>query len=216
MPESLPSGTKAVKVLESEEAPGYTYLKVDELGNQYWIAVPTMNVEEGDIIYYSKSMRMDDFQSNSLDKTFDYVLFVEDASKTAPAPSVMMGQEMDSPHKDGAIPQEKTNVSVEPLKDGKTVEQVYMQKNSLKDKVVKIRGTVTKFNSAILNRNWIHIQDGTGGSENFDLLVTSSDEVSVGDVIVIEGKVSVDKDFGHGYSYPVMVEDAKIKKEAKI
>jgi hypothetical protein len=64
-----------------------------------------------------------------------------------------------------------------------------------------------------MKRNWIHIQDGTGGENEFDLVITSDQEVQVGDIIVAEGKVAVDKDFGSGYFFPVLIEDAKVNKE---
>jgi hypothetical protein len=64
-----------------------------------------------------------------------------------------------------------------------------------------------------MNRNWIHLQDGTGSQGNFDLMVTSSDDVKVGQVVVAEGKVAANKDFGSGYSYSVLLEDAKVNPE---
>ena len=64
-----------------------------------------------------------------------------------------------------------------------------------------------------MKKNWIHIQDGTGSENEFDLVVTSDSEVNVGDVIIVEGKISIDKDFGAGYFFPVIIEDAQIVKE---
>jgi hypothetical protein len=64
-----------------------------------------------------------------------------------------------------------------------------------------------------MKRNWIHIQDGTGSEKEFDLVLTSNQEVQIGDIIIAEGKVVVDKDFGAGYFFPVMIEDVKIEKE---
>ena len=63
-----------------------------------------------------------------------------------------------------------------------------------------------------MKRNWIHIQDGTGDENSYDLVVTTNDEVKVGDVITAEGKLAVDKDFGAGYFFPVIIEEAKIVK----
>jgi hypothetical protein len=81
----------------------------------------------------------------------------------------------------------------------------------LKGKVVNVKGKVVKFNKQIMNRNWIHIQDGTGNENEFDLVVTSDQDTKVGDIIVAEGTLSVDKDFGAGYFFPVIVENAKIQ-----
>jgi len=113
----------------------------------------------------------------------------------------------------GVLPGEKQDISIEPLSDGKTVQQIFSDKSSLNGEVVKVKGKVVKFNQQIMKRNWIHIQDGTGGENEFDLVITSDQKVQVGDIIVAEGKVAVDKDFGAGYFFPVLIEDAKIEKE---
>ena len=64
-----------------------------------------------------------------------------------------------------------------------------------------------------MNRNWIHIQDGTGKENDYDLVITSGEKVQVGDIIVAEGKLTVDKDFGAGYFFSVIIEDARIEKD---
>jgi hypothetical protein len=97
--------------------------------------------------------------------------------------------------------------------DARTIAEVFAQRTALKEKPVTIRGKVVKYNEQIMGRNWIHIRDGSGtaGKDN-DLTVTTADKATVGDVVVVKGKVQVDKDFGAGYSYPVIVEDAKLAK----
>jgi hypothetical protein len=62
-----------------------------------------------------------------------------------------------------------------------------------------------------MDRNWVHLQDGTSDSGSFDLTVTTEEEVNVGDVLTFEGKIKLDKDFGAGYSYEVIMEQAKLK-----
>ena len=202
----LKSEPHIAKVIDKIPAKGYTYLQVSESKNDYWIAVPTMEIEIGETVYFSKFMVMEDFRSDNIDKSFDEILFVEDARKS-PTPD-----EMKNIHS-GATSTEKQEIKVEPLKDGKTVQQLYSDKSALNGKVVKVKGQVTKFNKQIMKRNWIHIQDGTGNENEFDLVITSNTDVQVGDIIVAEGKVAVDKDFGAGYFFPVMIEDAQIKKE---
>jgi hypothetical protein len=98
--------------------------------------------------------------------------------------------------------------------DGRTVAEVYAQKAQLKDKNVAIRGTVVKYSPNIMGKNWIHVRDGSGAAEknDHDLTVTTLDETKVGDVVTVKGLVRVDKDFGAGYAYPVIVEDAKLSK----
>ena len=203
----LPAGYHAAKVLEHMNASNYTYLRVEENDKEYWMAVPQIAVEVDEIVYYSKSMEMKNFHSETLKKDFPSILFVQDISKTiAPANQNAMG---DNPHVKG-ITLEKEEISVEPAVGGKTVAQIFEQKETLNGKSVTVNGKVTKYNEGILDRNWIHIQDGTNSKGEFDLLVTSKDVTKVGDVITIKGKVALDKDFGAGYSYKILIEDAAI------
>ena len=60
-----------------------------------------------------------------------------------------------------------------------------------------------------MGKNWIHIQDGTEFEDGFDLTVTTSGTATMGEIVTFEGKISLDKDFGYGYSYAVLMEDAK-------
>ncbi|MGA9291282.1 MAG: OB-fold nucleic acid binding domain-containing protein [Ignavibacteriaceae bacterium] len=194
-----------VVVLDNMDASQYTYLKVKENDSEYWIAVPQMEVQKGETLYFGKSMEMKNFHSETLNKTFDSVLFVDHVSKTP--------NEMTSVPNHPKLNSVKEDVSVKPVSGGKTIAQIYADKSSLAGKTVTVRGKVTKFNPNIMGRNWIHIQDGTGSANNYDLMITSKDIVKVGDVVVAEGTVAVNKDFGAGYSYPVMVEDASVKAE---
>ena len=204
--EVMKSEPHIAKVIDKIPAKGYTYLQVSENKNDFWIAVPTMEVEIGETVYFSRYMIMQDFKSENIDKSFDEILFVEDARKS-PTP-----QEMKNIHS-GVTSVDKQAITIEPIKDGKTIQQIFSDKSSLSGQNVKVKGKVVKFNKQIMKRNWIHIQDGTGTEKDFDLVITSDDEVSVGEIIIAEGKVSVDKDFGAGYFFPVLIEDTKIEKE---
>ncbi len=194
------------QVIDKISAGGYNYLQVSENKNEYWIAVPTMEIEVGETVYFSKFMVMEEFNSPTIDRTFDEILFVEDARKS-PTPD-----EMKKIHT-GSTSSDKQPISVEPLADGKTVQQIYSDKSSLAGKDVKVKGQVVKFNKQIMKRNWIHIQDGTGTENEFDLVITSDTDVNVGDVIIAEGMLAVDKDFGAGYFFPVIIENARINIE---
>ena len=194
------------KVIDKISASGYNYLKVTENKNEYWIAVPSMEIEVGETIYFSKFMVMEDFNSPTIDKTFDEILFVEDARKS-PTPDEMKKIHSETPST------EREDITIEPLKDGMTIEQIYSKSADLEGKDVKVKGKVVKFNKQIMKRNWIHIQDGTGTENDYDLVLTSDQDAQVGDIIIAEGKLSVEKDFGAGYFFPVIIENAQIVKE---
>lgn len=97
--------------------------------------------------------------------------------------------------------------------NARTVEEIVTRRAELKDKAVLVRGKVVKFNPAIMGRNWVHLRDGSGSAADAsnDILVTTMATAKAGEVITIEGTVRTDKDFGAGYSYRVLIEDATIK-----
>jgi hypothetical protein len=78
-----------------------------------------------------------------------------------------------------------------------------------------LRGKVVKYNPGILGWNFIHIQDGSGDAAagSNDLIVTTKANTAVGETVVLSGTIVLDKDFGAGYSYPVLLEDASLTSE---
>jgi hypothetical protein len=96
--------------------------------------------------------------------------------------------------------------------EGKTIEELFAQRTALKEKTVAVKGQVVKFSPGIMGRNWIHLKDGSGSKEkeNDDVTVTTQDDAKVGDVVTVKGKVRIDKDFGAGYAYKVIIEEAKV------
>ncbi len=203
MNESSVEGVHNVLVEEKLDANSYSYLKVAENGKSYWIAVNKMEINPGEYVIFSKSMEMKDFKSESLGRTFKSILFVDDATKSGSE------EQLKSPHQN-IVSNKDGSVNVQPVKDGFTVEEIYAKKSSIEFKTVKVRGKVVKVNENIMGTNWIHIQDGTGKEGTHDLLVTSNESVKVGAIIVAEGKVIRDKDFGSGYFYSVLLENSKI------
>ncbi len=98
----------------------------------------------------------------------------------------------------------------EPLK--KTVEALFAEKDTLNGKQVQITGEVVKVNNGIMNRNFLHVKDGTGAVGSNDITITSQQTAQIGDKVAITGRVATGVDFGAGYTYPVLVEKADIKK----
>ena len=95
---------------------------------------------------------------------------------------------------------------------GFTIQECFNQKASLKGKTVKVRGKVVKYNSGIMGKNWIHIQDGTGAAGENDLTVTTKQDAALNDVIVVSGNIQYDKNIGSGYSFAALIEDGSIVK----
>lgn len=95
-----------------------------------------------------------------------------------------------------------------------TVGELFSKAASLKGKKVKIKAQVVKFSPQIMGKNWLHLQDGTGDplKNTHDLVVTSADKAEKGETVTVEGVLAVDKDFGAGYKYSVIVEDVKVSR----
>lgn len=100
-------------------------------------------------------------------------------------------------------------------KADQSVAEIFAGKDGFADTVVNVRGKVVKYNSQIMGKNWIHLQDGTGSPGANDLMVTTADAAKLGDIVVVSGKISRNKDFGSGYKYDLILEDAKVLVEAK-
>ena len=102
---------------------------------------------------------------------------------------------------------------VQRAEDGKTVAEIFAGKEDLAGKQVLVRGKVVKFLPQIMGKNWLHLQDGSGSEGTNDLTVTTTGLAEVGDLVLVNGTVSVNRDFGYGYSYEVLLEDAEITVE---
>jgi GW (Gly-Tryp) dipeptide domain len=196
-----------VIVIKKQDAGTYTYLKVSENDKTYWIAASKMDVAKGDTLFYSKSMEMKKFKSTELNKTFDSILFVDKISSSKKPMNIVAHPKIE--------PATKTKVTTKRSKGSITIKKLYSSEKSFNGKTVKVEGKVTKINTKIMNRNWIHIQDGTSYKGKYDLLITSNVIVTKGSYVIMEGVVAIDKDFGAGYKYPLLVENSKLIKEIK-
>jgi hypothetical protein len=228
------------KVLEKLEAPPYTYLKLQTASGEAWAAVPATQVPVGTDVGVANAFPMQDFESKTLNRKFPVVYFGTLAGEGAPqaqqgptqpanaqaggAPAGMPGA-MGAPDPAAVGAQHRAaaggpnDVKVEKVAkasgaDGRTVAEVYAQKGQLKEKPVTIHAQVVKYSPGIMGKNWLHVRDGSGQADknDHDLTVTTQDDAKVGDVVTVKGTVRVDKNFGAGYAYPVIVEDAKVTK----
>jgi hypothetical protein len=203
---TLPPGWHCVGVTEVLQTSNYTYLHVEEDGNQYWMAVVSREAKTGDVLYYSKFMEMKDFQSKELNRNFPSILFVEDITDKLVKP-----EEGKMPLQSKGRPEvaKWSEVSVQPAKGGITIADLYKNPGAWSGKTTSIRGVIVKFSKEIMKKNWAHLQDGTEFGGKYDLTVTTPDTVQVGTTVTFTGVINLNKDFGYGYNYDVIMEDAK-------
>ncbi len=197
------------KILETMDSGGYTYVRLATATGEQWAAVPAAKVTVGATVTIAEPMVMTNFESKTLGRTFDKVLFGSLAGAAAAAPAGSAGAQAPAAV---AAPVARAEGA-----DARTVAEVFAQKAALAGKPVVLRGKVTKFNGGIMGKNWLHVQDGSGspGTGDFDLTVTTpttAAPVAVGDVVVVRGVVQTDQDFGGGYVYAVLLADATVTK----
>jgi len=200
-----------VVVQEVIQASGYTYLKVKENDSEFWIAVTKREIEAGATFSFSDGLAMQNFTSKELQRTFETIYFVSNISGNEPSLSGGKQSEV-NPHRTKPT-MGKKEISIEAVEGGISIGELFSNRDSYANKIVLIKGQVTKVNRAIMGKNWVHLQDGTSGSGKFDLTITTQDEVRVGDIVIFKGLIVLNKDFGSGYAYDVLMEEAKQQAE---
>ena len=225
---AAPAQTNAItgKVVETMNAASYTYVQLDSGKNKVWAAAPQFAVKVGDSVVVADAMPMEKYHSKTLNRTFDVVYFSGhvtvngaapmSAVPTAPAMSAgasTAGGELPKGHP--PIPTATTPVgpdlkNIQRADGGQTVHEIVTGKAKFAGKAIAVRGRVVKFNGGILGKNWIHVRDGSGAEGTNDLTVTTDAVVKVGDLVLVTGTLATDRDFGSGYKYPLIVENAKV------
>jgi len=198
---SLYAGTvHQAKVQETLNSGGYTYMKVKDGNNIYWIAMTQRNTKVGDTIKYDEQGWMKNFHSKTLNRTFDNILFAGEVTTQTQAQKL---QDI------------KPNImsSKYQTKGTITIAELFKNRDAYVGKVVTVRAKVTKVSEQIMKLNWIHVEDGSRFSNMDDLVFTSSNAVpKVGDIVYAKGTVVKDKDFGYGYFYPLIIQKASFSK----
>ena len=210
------SGLKKVIVQEVLQVASYTYLNVLEDGTKKWLAAPKMEAKLGEVYYYKGGMAMPNFKSTELDRTFDEVIFlsfITNSNAIDPEKGLVDPNKPKEPVKTGKQPTlNKLELTIESVEGSIRIAELFENSKNYAGKKIKIKGEITKFTSAIMGKNWIHFQDGTEFEGAYDLMITSQENALVGDVVVFEGTLTLDKDFGAGYFYKVIMEDAVLLK----
>jgi hypothetical protein len=198
----IASGT----VLETMDAANYTYVRVKTASGEIWAAASTFNVKVGDEVVVPLENPMEKFHSPSLNRDFPIIYFASSITHAGEPAGAATGSASTGESAPPLI------ARVPPAPGGLTVADIWATRKALAGKTVTVRGRVVKFNGGILGLNWMHIQDGTGVVKDgtHDLTITSNAETRVDAVITVTGTVVLDKDFGAGYAYVVMLQNATV------
>lgn len=200
------------KVLEVIDVESYTYLRLNTQGGDTWAAVSKASVKKGATVSIENVTVMNNFESKTLKKTFPTILFgnLGNSTGTAPAAKFMgLAYPVFSKKPDAA----DAKVAKASGANARTVAEIMSKGSELKEKTVMVSGKVVKYNPGIMGRNWLHLRDGSGtaADNTNDILVTTQGKANLGDIVTAKGIVHTDKDFGSGYSYKVLIEDATLQ-----
>lgn len=207
---ALPSASVVMgEVLEVKDVESYTYLRLKTKDGETWAAVDKSPLKKGAKVTIENVMVMKNFESKSLRKTFPTLLFGNLGNLGD------SGKVLANPHAGGANMTDTGPVNV-PRASGanaRTVAEIVTKAVELKDKEVRVRGKVVKYNPQVMGKNWLHLRDGSGvaADNTHDVLVTTMSQAKLGDVVTATGIVRTNKDFGSGYSYKVLIEEASVQ-----
>ena len=228
------AGGFAGKVVETMSTAGYTYVRVDTGTKKLWAAATQFEVKVGDKVNVAAGTPMTNYHSKSLNRDFDEVAFTGsitvnhgDAAPAGTAPTLPPGHPALNGSTASTLPPGHpalTGQTAAPKLDltdikraagGNTIQEIFAAQSKLAGKIVIVRGKIVKYNSQIMGKNWLHLRDGSGSTEKADndLTITTATEAKLGDTVLVTGKVSIKKDFGAGYKYAVILEDAKVTVE---
>jgi hypothetical protein len=209
---SSAAGT-AGTVSETMDASGYTYVQIDTGAEKIWAAGPKTVLKVGDEVFIPEGSPISNFESKTLNRTFEKIIFAS-SIVVGGADQAFATQPPVDKTAAAAAPQVPTDFSgITKADGGKSVSEIFAEKTALNGQSVKLRGKVVKAMSGIMGKNWLHVKDGTGAPGTDDLVVTTMATAKVGDTVLVTGNVAADKDFGSGYRYEVIVEDAEITVE---
>jgi DNA/RNA endonuclease YhcR with UshA esterase domain len=211
---SRPAAVVKGEVLEVKDVESYTYLRLKTKDGEIWAAVGKAPVKKGAEVTIENAMVMNNFESKSLKQTFQTIIFGNLAGTAGSAPGAT-GMDLATAHSGTAKVVDAGDIHVAKATgaNARTVADIVTKSAELKDKPVVVHAKVVKFNSGIMGKNWLHVRDGTGSAADNtnDLLVTTTSPAKVGDVVTVKGVVHTDRDFGSGYAYKVLIEDAALQ-----
>lgn len=201
-----------VVVKDFLDASRYTYLNVTEDDKDFWIAIPQTKVEKGETYYYQGGVLTYNFESKEHNRIFETLYLVGGISKVPGQQGGYAGGQGYIDMHGGGDDTEIKVVPNEPEEGGVTLESLFSNMAEYSGKVVKVKGTCVKINRNIMGKNWIHLQDGTKDSQdnNYDLTITTLEDVPEGEMAIFEGTITLGKDFGSGYRYDIILEESRL------
>jgi len=193
----------ANEVLQTER---YTYLNVTEAGKSFWIATSKAEAKKGQTYLYRGGLMKTNFESIEFKRTFDTIYLVSNIISATEHPG---GNVAGAPVGEAASKSTSSSGAMPVVKDAIKLSELIANKAKYEGKVITVSGECVKVNNGIMGKNWVHIQDGSKQKGKvLDLTITTNLNIPVGSKVALNGKITLNKDFGAGYRYDIIMEDA--------
>ncbi len=199
------SDVHKVTVNEALQAERYTYMNVTEGIKSYWLATAKREVSKGKTYLYKGGLMKTNFESQDFKRTFDTIYLVSNVIDASEHP----GGNLNAGNGGESSTQAIGKASSMPVKDAVKLSELIDNKAKYAGKTITVAGEIVKVNNGIMGKNWVHIQDGSKEKgKALDLTITTNLNIPVGSNVALTGKIVLDKDFGAGYRYDIIMEDA--------
>jgi hypothetical protein len=196
-----------VLVLDTLQSARYTYLRVSENDKEFWLATLEGNYSINTAYSFDQGIYKTDYYSTEFNRNFDEIYLV---SKLIPIHSNSVVKSATTPKAQSNIKQRHNLVDYE-VEGSISIEELIKNAAALENQSVQITAKVTKVNANIMDRQWLHLQDGS--RDDFDLVATSQAIVPVGHVVTLKATLKRKLDFGAGYSYDLILVNADLVNE---
>ncbi len=193
----------ANEILQTER---YTYLNVSEAGKSFWIATAKTDATKGQTYIYRGGLMKTNFESVEFKRTFDTIYLVSNIISATEHPG---GNINGAAAGQANIQSASTTGTLPVVKDAIKLSELMTNKAKYEGQVITVTGECVKANNGIMGKNWVHIQDGSKDKGKLlDLTVTTNLNIPIGSKVALNGKITLNKDFGAGYKYEIIMEDA--------
>lgn len=200
-----------IKVVDFQHTTKYTYVHVIEDAKSYCVAIPkTTDIKIGNEYFFKGGIVMANPEKLKFKEVFESVMIAPGFNESAIDEKNAASSDLNTTVGKISINKE---IKIIPAPGVIKLEELITNAAKYNGKQIKVQGQCVKVNQMILNKNWIHIQDHTKNKagDPYDLTITTQDQVNIGDIVVFEGILAVNKDFGSGYKYDLILEEAKLK-----
>ncbi len=189
----------------------YVYLNVTEEGEQFWIATRKQDITPGGTYYYRNGLLKTNYESKEYNRVFERIFLVSNLVEERHGTNTGTVNTNFSEESSKAVTKEVIPTHTEKIiqhAGSIKIAEIVANPKEYEGKTVQITGKCVKINPNIMQRNWIHLQDGS--RDDYDLVVTSNTFVPEGKVVTIQALVSLNRDFGAGYRYDLILENGTV------